>query len=218
MSNYLQLAREARNANNVEEALQYYQKVREEDVTNVEAKFFYGYFKVLNTAKGAFTDEFVKFAKSVRVMIADLKGWNVDSAEKENFLTESLSVLTKLPMTSRKIAYELYRIKPDGNDAVNMYISIAVGIKTLFEVGDEIATIFPEFGKAAALLWVAGVKYFEQFGYGMEGMALRRQDASITKEYCLAFANKIKKYDPNFKMEEKKGFIEKILGLFKKKK
>ena len=218
MSNFLQLAREAKNANNVEEALQYYQKVREEDVANVEAKFFYGYFKVLNTVKGAFTNEFVNFTKSVRTMITDLKGWKVDSVEKERFLKESIDVLTTLPMTSRNIAYELYKISPEGKDAVNMYTSIAVGIKMLFEVGDEINKLFSEFAKVAVALWISGVKYFEKFGYGMEGMALRKQDASITKEYCLSYVSKINKYDPAFKMEEKKGFIEKILGLFKKKK
>ena len=219
MSNFLQLAREAKTASNVEEALKYYQKVREGDVDNVEAKFFCGYLNVLNTVKGAFTGEFVKFSKMVRTIIADLKSWEADEIEKQNLLVEIGTKMVTLPATSREIAYELYRIHPEGKDAVNMYISIAVGIKMLFELGDEISKYFPEYTKEASVeIWKAGIAYFEKFGYGMDGMALRKQDASITKEYCLSYVKKINKYEPDFAMKEKKpSLFEKILGVFKKK-
>ena len=64
-SKYLKLARQAREEGNAEDAKIYYNKVREEDPENGEAKFFAAYFAMQDGTNGELPRRFSNLCSSV---------------------------------------------------------------------------------------------------------------------------------------------------------
>ena len=81
-SKNLRLARQARAENNTEDAKTFYNKVREEDPENGEAKYFYAYYSMYEGKNGEIPTKFANLCKTLTSSI--------------NFVTFSDAILTYL--------------------------------------------------------------------------------------------------------------------------
>jgi len=85
---YLLLARRAREENNVEDAKKYYDIVRTEEPDNVEAKFFYSYYRMLGCKQGQAADEFITFCNSINSTVSLLLASDYTKLEKLEFIKD----------------------------------------------------------------------------------------------------------------------------------
>ena len=75
LEKYLKLARQAKNEKNTEDAKNYYNKVREEDPENGEAKFFYAYFAIYEGTNKELYSRFTNFCKVMPSSITMVLIW-----------------------------------------------------------------------------------------------------------------------------------------------
>lgn len=83
---YLLLARRAREENNAEDAKKYYDIVRTDDPDNVEAKFFYSYYRMMGCKQGQAADEFITFCNSINSTVSMLIASDYTKVEKLEFI------------------------------------------------------------------------------------------------------------------------------------
>lgn len=81
-SKYLRLAREARAEDNSESAKLYYQKVREEDPENGEAKFFYAYYALYEGTNAELPGRFADLCKGLKGTLSLIKN-SLESKEEQ---------------------------------------------------------------------------------------------------------------------------------------
>ena len=85
---YLLLARRAREDKNAEDAKKYYDMVRTEDPENVEAKFYYSYYKLLDSTNGQAAGNFVTFCNGMNSTMSMLIDFDMPVSEKNSFFVD----------------------------------------------------------------------------------------------------------------------------------
>ena len=85
---YLLLARRAREDKNTEDAKKYYDMVRTEDPENVEAKFYYSYYKLLDSTNGQAAGNFVTFCNGMNSTMSMLIDSDMTVSEKNKFFVD----------------------------------------------------------------------------------------------------------------------------------
>ena len=90
---YLLLARRAREEDNAEDAKKYYDMVRTEDPDNVEAKFFYSYYRMFSDTQGHAFSNFVNFCKGIKSTVAMVMRSDDSEADKKAFLLTIINCL-----------------------------------------------------------------------------------------------------------------------------
>lgn len=93
---YLLLARRAREEDNAEDARKYYDMVRTEDPDNVEAKFFYSYYRMFSDTKGHAYSNFLNFCKGIKSTLSMIMSSTDSEDEKKKFI---LTIITCLEET-----------------------------------------------------------------------------------------------------------------------
>lgn len=90
---YLLLARRAREEDNAEDASKYYDMVRTENSENVEAKFFYSYYRMFSDTQGHAYSNFVNFCKGIKSTISMVIASDDSEADKKAFLLTIIECL-----------------------------------------------------------------------------------------------------------------------------
>ena len=98
---YLLLARRAREEDNAEDAKKYYDIVRTEDPDNVEAKFFYSYYRMFSDTKGHAYSNFINFCKGIKSTLSMVMSSTDSEDEKKKFI---LTIITCLEGTKDSAA------------------------------------------------------------------------------------------------------------------
>lgn len=230
---YLTLARRAREDKNTEDAKKYYDMVRSEDPENVEAKFYYSYYKLLGCTNGQAAGEFVTFCNGLSSTISMIIDSDMEIREKDKFFVNIGNCL--------KQAYELAKnanATINGGQGGTIFRAYQGAVDTIFskltkafpgettiiksaflikctfyyvdgelefrnkevaqrfELGDLIEATFPN-DKFMISEAVSHWKYCIQQGQDWPGVV--EDETLITK-----YAEKIKKYDPNYVVPPKK--------------
>ena len=203
-SKYLTLARQARAEGNSEDAKNYYNKVREENPTDGEAKFFYAYYALYEGTNGELPQRFKNLCKVLFTSIKMVK--DSDNSEEEQIKTVSEFVNTFVPEVwaeNRYMNHKNHETKI-GDSYVKVFDASVIascckeGMMALRGLGDEIEKMYPNSSKASALSVAAWKEYVslaqKWYAYAPKG------EAEI-------YAEKIKKYDPSYEMPKKAGCI-----------
>ena len=201
---YLKLARQARQEENSEDAKTYYNKVREEDPENGEAKFFYAYYALY---EGTNKELFTRFSNLCKVLIPSINLVKESSLSKEEQLKSIEEIVnTFVPEVwaeNRYMNKKNHETKI-GDSYVKVFdtsIIIAttkLGLLTLKELGDKVEKLYisdPICQKLAVMAWKEYVSLAQKwYAHAPKG------DAEI-------YAEKIKKIDPSYEMPKKAGCI-----------
>ena len=87
---YLLLARRAREEGSAEDAKKYYGIILTEDPENVEAKFFYSYYRILAGRKGEAYKNFIAYGNGINSTLSMILASNDSDADKKAFIKDIL--------------------------------------------------------------------------------------------------------------------------------
>lgn len=230
LNKYLLLARRAREENNAEDAKKYYDMVRTEDPDNAEAKFFYSYYRMFSDTQGHAYDNFSNFCSGIKSTVAMILASN-DSLEEKTAFFKTIIECAKTARESASRAniaiggsnggaiVRTYRIAMNelfaaiivecrnDIDILFAYYEFKVyeadrdskhGYMTKYTLADEIESKFPSEPKLMAFalkLWKDTIASQQKY-YG--GTA-----AQECLGYPEKYAEKVKKYEPDYQMPPK---------------
>lgn len=199
---YLTLARQARAEGNSEDAKTYYNKVREENPEDGEAKFFYAYYALYEGKNGELPRRFDNVCQAVFSAIKMVK--NSDAPVGEKYVTIKEIVNAFLPMTWSMNRYMNKKNTETkvGDSYVKVFDISSItstckkGMFTIRDLGNELEAYGDSDAIALAVLaWKEYVSLAQKwYSYPPKG------EAEI-------YAEKIKKIEPSYEMPKKAGCI-----------
>ena len=228
---YLKLARMARADRNSEDAKKYYDMVRTEDPENVEAKFFYSFYRLMEGTKGEAYGVFIDLCNSTKSTMSLLSVSEMSDDEKKAFVKDvfenledayDVTVLADRSVNSGGHYRDLGNIleqtadailnwleKTYGKDDVDVIVMnytflknrLTYGFDNIanapngYKLGDEIEEQYssiPEVMEIAVQCW--------RYGAELE----RKYHVYVSdKKAAERYAEKIKKYKPDYVLPEK---------------
>ncbi len=204
LEKYLKLARQAKAEDNTEDAKNYYNKVREEDPENGEAKFFYAYFALYEGTNGELYSRFSNLCKVLPLSIKLIKDCSMSKEEQLKSIEEIVNTFVPETWSQNRYMNAKNRETKIGDSYVRVFDASVIrnccvsGMKALKELGDQLEKLFvedPECKRLAAIAWKEYVSLSQKwYAYAVKG------DAEI-------YAEKIKRVDPSYVMPEKAGCI-----------
>lgn len=198
----LTLARRAREEGNAEDARRFYDMVRTDDPENVEARFFYAYYRLWDGTKGEAYNDFIKFCNSTKSIVEAVAASDAEAEDKVKMLTDMQECIKGLPAAMSGIQVELWKVAPESEktkynrqkkDCENM------GIQCIYHLGDAIEACFADNIEAQAVAvaaWKSGVAVQQRYPY-----------CGIDKSLPEKYLPKIKKADPSYTLPKKAGCI-----------
>ena len=221
----LTLARRAREEGNAADAKRFYDLVRNEDINNIEARFYYSYYNMLSGTKGnalSATKQLFKVTDSILESFSQAEKTNEEVLKELTFCGE---IFTPISSSIDIIFNTAQSIGGDNIDGVRDTIRYS------YSFADKIHEIFSENEKGielSVLAWKNVLLKQANLGNGYYSFIV----AELKPEFD-EYTAKIQKYDPSFvaptvKAYEKKenkqtaqgcsSFIASIFGGFKNKK
>ncbi len=204
LEKYLRLARQAKAENNTEDAKNYYNKVREEDPENGEAKFFYAYFALYEGTNGELYSRFANLCKVLPSSINLIKESSMSKEEQLKSIEEIVNTFVPETWAENKYMNAKNRETKVGDSYVKVFDASVIrsccvaGMKALKELGDQLEKLYiedPECKRLAAIAWKEYVSLSQKwYAYAVKG------DPEI-------YAEKIKRVDPTYEMPKKAGCI-----------
>ena len=194
LEKYLKLARRAKDENNSEDAKKYYDMARTEDPDNIEARFFYPYYRLWDSKKGDWYTSYIDFINAIYKIIDDL------SVEDCHIIPVILEECQSIPATASKIQMDLWRAKSIESSQYNTQNRHCqkLGIELFYDLGNCVEKLSddPTFINLALDAWKEGVRYQQQWPY-----------CGIDKSLVETYVGKIKKHDASYEPPKKAGCI-----------
>lgn len=194
LSNLYQIARRAKDTNNSENALRYYDQILMKDPNSWEAQFYVIYFRAMSSKIIEISSVSADIANAMPSILKMVKD-HVDENEQK-------AVIDEISNNTMNICLLLF------NGAVNNYNNIGIEIRDEY-TQDYINNVFP----IKTALYVFGDSLINIFGdtYSYQAVPSWEQGIIIQKDYMKfvqdqkgnqdeieIYVNKIKKYNPNY--------------------
>lgn len=201
---YLTLARQARADGNSEDAKTYYNKVREDDPENGEAKFFYAYFALYEGKNGEIPQRFGNVCQAVFSAVKMVKSSTAPVAEQYATISEIVNAFLPMTWTLNRYMNNKNRETKVGDSYVKVFDQSSItssckkGMFAIRDLGNELESIYGGDADAMAIAILAWKEYVslaqKWYAYPPKG------EAEI-------YAEKIKKIEPSYEMPKKAGCI-----------
>lgn len=201
---YLTLARQARADGNSEDAKTYYNKVREDDPENGEAKFFYAYFALYEGTNGEIPQRFGNVCQAVFSAVKMIKSSTAPLAEQYATISEIVNAFLPMTWTLNRYMNNKNRETKVGDSYVKVFDQSSItssckkGMFAIRDLGNELESIYGGDADAMAIAVLAWKEYVslaqKWYAYPPKG------EAEI-------YAEKIKKIEPSYEMPKKAGCI-----------
>ena len=201
---YLTLARQARADGNSEDAKTYYNKVREDDPENGEAKFFYAYFALYEGTNGEIPQRFGNVCQAVFSAVKMVKSSTAPVAEQYATISEIVNAFLPMTWTLNRYMNNKNRETKVGDSYVKVFDQSSItssckkGMFAIRDLGNELESIYGGDADAMAIAVLAWKEYVslaqKWYAYPPKG------EAEI-------YAEKIKKIEPSYEMPKKAGCI-----------
>ncbi|MBQ6921830.1 MAG: hypothetical protein IJQ66_01950 [Clostridia bacterium] len=203
-SKNLKLARQARAEGNSEDAKMFYNKVREEDPENGEAKFFYAFYSIYEGKNVEIPNRFLNLCKTLPSSINFIKESSLSKEDQLKSIEEIVNAFVPETWAENRYMNNKNHETKIGDHYVTVFDYSAIksvcitGMKALKALGDQIEKLYiadPKCKQIAAIAWKEYVSLSQKwYRYAEKG------DAEI-------YAEKIKKVDPSYTMPKKAGCI-----------
>ena len=201
---YLTLARQARADGNSEDAKTYYNKVREDDPENGEAKFFYAYFALYEGKNGELPQRFGNLCQAVFSAVKMVKSSTAPVAEQYATISEIVNAFLPMTWTLNVYMNNKNRETKVGDSYVKVFDHSSItssckkGMFAIRDLGNELESIYGGDADAMAIAVLAWKEYVSLaqtwYAYPPKG------EAEI-------YAEKIKKIEPSYEMPKKAACI-----------
>lgn len=197
------MARQARAEGNSEDAKNYYNKVREENPSDGEAKFFYAYYALYEGTNGELPQRFKNLCKVAFTAIKMVKDSELSQEDQMKTLSEIVNAFVPEVWAENRYMNHKNRETKVGDSYVKVFDTNVItscckeGMVALRNLGNEIEKLYAN-NDAAALSVIAWKEYVS---------LAQKWYAYAPKGEAEAYAEKIKKYDPSYEMPKKAGCI-----------
>lgn len=201
---YLTLARQARADGNSEDAKTYYNKVREDNPENGEAKFFYAYFALYEGKNGEIPQRFGNVCQAVFSAVKMVKSSTAPVAEQYATISEIVNAFLPMTWTLNRYMNNKNRETKVGDSYVKVFDQSSItssckkGMFAIRDLGNELESIYGGDADAMAIAVLAWKEYVslaqKWYAYPPKG------EAEI-------YAEKIKNIEPSYEMPKKAGCI-----------
>ena len=198
------LARQARAEDNSEDAKLFYNKVREEDPENGEAKYFYAYYSLYEGKNIEIPNKFFNLCKSIIPAVSMIKESSLSKDEQLVSIGEIVDCFVPETWALNRYMNSKNRETKIGDSYVKVFEysdirSVCVnGMKTIKELGDKLEKLYlndDACKKLAVIAWKEYVSLSQKwYSYAVKGDAEK-------------YAEKIKAVEPSYVMPEKAGCI-----------
>ena len=201
---YLTLARQARADGNSEDAKTYYNKVREDDPENGEAKFFYAYFALYEGKNGEIPQRFGNVCQAVFSAVKMVKSSTAPVAEQYATISEIVNAFLPMTWTLNRYMNNKNRETKVGDSYVKVFDQSSItssckkGMFAIRDLGNELESIYGGDADAMAIAVLAWKEYVS---------LAQKWYASPPKGEAEIYAEKIKKIEPSYEMPKKAGCI-----------
>ena len=203
-SKYLTLARQARAEDNTEDAKTYYNKVREENPEDAEAKFFYAFYSLYEGTNGEIPKRFANLCTVVISAIDMVKKSGASQVDQCATISEIVKAFIQTPWSMNRYMNNKNHEKKVGDSYVKVFDQSAIvaacksGMFTIRDLGDKIESLY---GKDAVAMSIAVLAWKEYVSLAQKWYAYP------PKGEAEAYAEKIKKIDASYEMPKKAGCI-----------
>lgn len=195
LKNYYQLAHRAKENNNADDALKYYDLIRQEDPDSWEANFYPVYYRTMQCKIAEIALAAAQVSNCEKTVFTLIKEKVEDKEEQEKAMTE---VVMKL-ITVSAMLFGAAKNHYDGIDAqvknrfVQQYANNGSAARDiLYNAGNHIVSIFgDEYGMKATACWREGVRQHNI----LNGVF---KDKKLNADIINSYNEKIKKYDPSY--------------------
>lgn len=201
---YLILARQARAEGNSEDAKNYYNKVREENPEDGEAKFFYAFYALYEGKNGEIPQRFSNVCQVIFSAIKMVKKSDAPAAEQYATISEIVNAFLPETWSLNRYMNNKNRETKIGDSYVKVFdqnkivSTCKTGMFAIRDLGNEIEALYngdPSAMAIAVLAWKEYVSLAQKwYAYPPKG------EAEI-------YAEKIKKIEPSYEMPKKAGCI-----------
>ncbi|MBQ9117964.1 MAG: hypothetical protein IJY11_02040 [Clostridia bacterium] len=201
---YLKLARQAKKDGNSEDAKNYYNKVREENPDDGEAKFYYAYYALYEGTNGELGRRFVNLCNVIPSAIDLIKQTDLEKADQLKLIEDIVETFVPETWAENRYMNRKNHETKVGDSYVKVFeVSVVrtcgqTGMAALKALGDQLENLYvadPECKRLAVIAWKEYVSLSQKwYAWAVKG------DAEI-------YAEKIKKVDPTYVMPEKAGCI-----------
>ena len=201
---YLTLARQARADNNSEDAKTYYNKVREENPEDGEAKFFYAYYALYEGKNGEIPQRFGNVCQAVFSAIKMVNASDMPVADQYETISEIVDAFVPMTWSLNRYMNNKNRETKVGDSYVKVFEQSVIvssckkGMFAIRDLGNELEAMYGGDAGAMAIALVAWKEYVslaqKWYAYPPKG------EAEI-------YAEKIKKIEPSYEMPKKAGCI-----------
>lgn len=201
---YLKLARQARAENNSEDAKAYYNKVREDDPENGEAKFFYAYYSLYEGTNKELPRRFANLCTVIAPAIKLIKESAMTKEEQLKSIEEVVNAFVPETWAENKYMNRKNHETKIGDSYVKIFENSEIsycckaGMSALKELGDLLDKLYVSDPKCKNLAVIAWKEYVS---------LAQKWYAYVPKGEAEIYAAKIKKVDPSYEMPKKAGCI-----------
>lgn len=196
--NLYEVARRAKDTNNSENALKYYDMILVKDPNSWEANFYVIYFRAFSCKIGEIQIAATNVSSSIYSTLELVKNSSTDCEEKQTEEDIILEIFTRLLSISEMLYNSAnsfydgidYQIKVDFTQEYINNVFSATNI--LYGFGDILLMLFGEkYGEIASEAWKSAVNMHNGF---INILADKESNKNLIVEY----SEKIKKYDSNY--------------------
>ncbi|MBE6504462.1 MAG: hypothetical protein E7Z73_01780 [Methanobrevibacter millerae] len=195
LENLYELARRAKDTNNNENALKYYDQILVKEPNSWEAQFYVVYFKSMGCKIAEISSAAVDVNNCLKPVLNLVKDNIADTDEQENIITEIVDrIITITEMLDNAARNHFNGINPRiQNKFVQKYVNNVFSvIYLLYNLGDNLIEIFGETYKDYSIgLWKLGIAKHQRI-FGL--LTDKKANESRINNYVA----KIQKYEPTY--------------------
>ena len=195
LKNLYAIARRAKNDNNDENALKYYDMIMVKDPNSWEATFFVNYYQTMTCKIAEIANAGFKLSNCLDSVCTLVRDQVTDAEEKEKAINEIyVHCITAASMLSGAASNHYEGIDPSiKSDYTQEYINNEVAARDIcYTLGDNMIIYFgDDYGKIAILAWKKGIEIHSKI---VKYLQKKEENISMINEY----ADEIRKYEPEY--------------------
>lgn len=201
LKNLYEIARRAKDTDNSENALKYYDMIMVKDPSSWEANFYVVYFRALLSSAAEIWNACTSVSNCLSTVLELVKSLVDDINEQTNTVSEIYSRCLNMANSASDYAQSQYDInKSDlyyrGVYAMEYVIHASSAAYLMYVLGDAIEEKFSgKYGIIAAKAWADGIRI-------NNGYLKHDEDKETAKKTMLSYEAKIKKYNASYSMPE----------------